>query len=395
MSGEFNRTVHHLIEHPQQWNELNYWLENCPNKQLAVDFEFFRRASYRSQLCLILLANDSQQWLIDALSVQLQPLVRSLLKSLARDYELIFYSLRQDLEIFSDLIGELPRRVIDIQQAGIYFTNNPQPAQTALSEVLLQQSKSALMQCSDWRQRPLSTAQLDYAYADIGTIWQMFRCLEQRLNSRQWQALREDSAWALQTQCSQEDTTLQSQRMAHKFFLNNAQQDLLLELLEWRQHTAANLDIPLSWLFNNKTMLELCGKPHTQIPSKIVSLGFNQKSQRFYRVFNSSLRHQLNSELRHILKPYIQLRESQADQWNNQPSRTNPIKRLSDQQQQLYQQLQQLLQLKSEQHKVKADFFGGKDSLYQLISQPHQTSILKQGWRKYLLGEELNALLNQ
>ena len=85
---------------------------------LCVDTEFMRESTFYSQLCLIQAATPDEECIIDPLAegIDLEPLLE-----LMADERLlkVMHSARQDLEIFYELMGEVPAPLFDTQIAAM------------------------------------------------------------------------------------------------------------------------------------------------------------------------------------------------------------------------------------------------------------------------------------
>ena len=85
---------------------------------ITIDTEFLREKTYWPQLCLIQIANDDEAAVIDALApgIDLSP-VFDILKDTS--VMKVFHAARQDMEIFYNLMHELPKPIFDTQIAAI------------------------------------------------------------------------------------------------------------------------------------------------------------------------------------------------------------------------------------------------------------------------------------
>src|SRR5882724_3891650 len=87
-------------------------------RYITVDTEFLRDKTYWPQLCLVQVAGPDEAAAIDALApgLDLQPL----LDLLANEKVLkVFHAARQDIEIFVNLTGAVPKPLFDSQVAGM------------------------------------------------------------------------------------------------------------------------------------------------------------------------------------------------------------------------------------------------------------------------------------
>ncbi|MCH9853083.1 MAG: HRDC domain-containing protein [Alphaproteobacteria bacterium] len=147
---------------------LQEFIESCDGvKLLAVDTEFFRRYSYYPELCLIQINNGKQAVTVDVLAegLDITPLLDLLY---CEDILKIFHSASQDIEIFCKLRdGKVPTPIFDTQIACMACMGEAQTSYERVVKKLLNVTLDKTMQACDWRTRPLSQEQLNYALADV------------------------------------------------------------------------------------------------------------------------------------------------------------------------------------------------------------------------------------
>src|SRR5690606_20554525 len=133
---------------------------------VTVDTEFIRETTFWPELCLIQMATPETTALIDPLArgIDLKPFF-----DLMADERVlkVFHAARQDIEIVFHLGGLIPEPVFDTQVAAMVCGFGD----SVSYEQLVQQITGARIDKSsrftDWRRRPLSERQLDYALADV------------------------------------------------------------------------------------------------------------------------------------------------------------------------------------------------------------------------------------
>ena len=133
---------------------------------LAIDTEFHREKTYYPEVCLIQLATPDTVAAIDPLAegLDLQPLI-----TLLNDEKQtkIFHAGRQDLEIFWALTGQVLTPVFDTQIAAMALGYGDQISYINLVERVLGKRLSKAQQLTNWKRRPLSPQQIDYALDDV------------------------------------------------------------------------------------------------------------------------------------------------------------------------------------------------------------------------------------
>ncbi|MGD2134263.1 MAG: ribonuclease D [Maricaulaceae bacterium] len=147
---------------------------------VAVDTEFMRETTYWPKLCLVQIAGEGGEALIDPLAetLSLDPLIElmnepSVLK--------VFHAARQDLEIFYHLSGKVPAPLFDTQVAAAAVGLGDSIAYDALVRALTDHNVDKSSRFTDWARRPLSDKQLTYALSDVTHLRELFPRLHARL----------------------------------------------------------------------------------------------------------------------------------------------------------------------------------------------------------------------
>ena len=132
--------------------------------RVALDTEFMREKTYRARLCLVQLAVKDSIWLIDPLNVDLQP-VSELVA--APGVQIIVHAGKQDLEIFHEMFGVLPRNLFDVQVAAAFAGYGASLSYGRLVSAALRVTLTKGESYTDWCRRPLTDAQMKYAADDV------------------------------------------------------------------------------------------------------------------------------------------------------------------------------------------------------------------------------------
>jgi ribonuclease D len=133
--------------------------------RFALDTEFVSEDSFEPILCLLQLATRDKLAVIDPFAVRdLGPLWDTINDP---SIEVVMHAAGEDLRICHLKTGSLPRRVFDVQiAAGLIGFSYPLSLVNLVSQVL-SKSLSGSETRTDWRHRPLSTAQYAYALDDV------------------------------------------------------------------------------------------------------------------------------------------------------------------------------------------------------------------------------------
>jgi ribonuclease D len=136
--------------------------------RFAFDTEFVKEESYDAHLCLLQVATDDRVAIVDPL-VGLD--TRGLWDLIVdENVQIIVHAGHQDLELAFRITGQTPRRVFDVQiAAGLISVDYPLNLEKLVKLTVGVRLNKAQTR-TDWRQRPLSAAQLKYAAEDVAYL---------------------------------------------------------------------------------------------------------------------------------------------------------------------------------------------------------------------------------
>lgn len=267
-----------LIQHSQDLVPVLASLMEA--KFIALDTEFVRRNTYKPILCLVQAMTDQGEiFLLDALSLDLSPFWHCLQQTTAVK---VFHDSRQDLEIVWLESGQLPSPIFDTQLAALMLGLGESCGFARLVEaelgVLLTKDQTE----TDWSQRPLSDAQLQYAIDDVLYLAKLYPHLQQKLIANErlhW--IDDDNLLLSEAALYQADiVSLRKKVKAPPFF--NAEQKLRLDaLLLWRETKAIEYNKPRQWILDNGQLLSLAERLPIQL-EQLTKLGLSPPTIRKY-----------------------------------------------------------------------------------------------------------------
>ena len=153
---------------------------------VTIDTEFMREKTYYAKLCLIQIAypekgKDSFA-LIDPLSEKLS--LKPFFDLLANEGVLkVLHSGRQDLEIFFNKTGVLPKPIFDTQIAAMVCGFGDQVAYETLVNQIAEKKIDKSSRFTDWSKRPLSDKQINYALTDVTYLRTIYDKLKDEINN--------------------------------------------------------------------------------------------------------------------------------------------------------------------------------------------------------------------
>ena len=224
---------------------------------LAVDTEFMRESTYYPILCLIQIATDEISACIDVLSLDH---IDPLLELLSQNSQLkVFHSCRQDMEVLYAEYHLIPQPLFDTQVAASILGLDEQ---ISYAELVSQKSAVQLAKTesrTDWKRRPLSAAQIDYALDDVIHLGSLYKKLESDLD------LANRTPW-LTEECGKllfpsnyfvapEEAWTQVKGIGK---LSAEQFYYVRKIAHWREQTAQTKNLPRRWVLSDPAILETC-----------------------------------------------------------------------------------------------------------------------------------------
>ncbi len=151
---------------------------------VTIDTEFLRERTYWSKLCLIQMAlpgKNGDAVLVDPIegeAMSMEPLY-DLFRHEATVK--VFHAARQDLEIFFVEGNVFPKPLFDTQIAAMVCGFGEQVGYETLVRKIAKENLDKTSRFTDWSRRPLSTAQKEYAIADVTHLRVIYEWLAAQL----------------------------------------------------------------------------------------------------------------------------------------------------------------------------------------------------------------------
>jgi ribonuclease D len=230
---------------------------------LAVDTEFHRETTYWPQVCLIQVASSDYDVLVDPLAkgIDLAPL-NQLLADSSRTK--VFHAARQDLEIFSRLIGHVPGPVFDTQIAAMACGLGDSISYENLVSKVVRGTVDKSSQFTDWVRRPLTDKQLTYARGDVLYLREIYKILRGKLEKQsrmEW--IEDEHAALLDPEIYQFDPETAWKRLKIRKYRNDYLA-VLANVASWRERVAQETDKPRGRILKDDAIQEIAQqKPRT------------------------------------------------------------------------------------------------------------------------------------
>ena len=225
---------------------------------ITVDTEFMREKTYHPVLCLIQVAcaDENLAACIDPLAPDID--LSALLAIMKNEKILkVFHSARQDLEIFYQLMNELPSPLFDTQIGAMVCGLGESVSYHGIVRHFLNIDLDKSSRVTDWSARPLLEKQIEYAMGDVTYLAKIYEKMIAQLEEQN----RTD--WVNDEMNSLSDTALYDINPLdawHRLKPASTQGNYLAVLqavCAWREERAVNLNRPRRHIMRDETVLEL------------------------------------------------------------------------------------------------------------------------------------------
>lgn len=228
----------------------------APEDYITVDTEFMRDSTFWPKLCLIQVAGGTHEAIIDPLADDLD---------LGPFYELmadegvikVFHAARQDVEIFYQFGGVIPKPMVDSQIAAMVCGYGDSIGYENLIRKTLSIQIDKSHRFTDWSRRPLSEAQLEYALADVTHLRDAWPIMRDEMEKRDRMSWMDEEISIL---ASEDTYTMHPEnawkRLKSKGFKQRPM-SVLMEVAAWREAQAQSRDIPRGRILKDDALYEI------------------------------------------------------------------------------------------------------------------------------------------
>ena len=236
---------------------------------LAIDTEFHSERRYRPELLLVQLAvRGGPVWAIDPLAVDM-----TLLRPMLEGATWLVHGGSWDIRLLHSATGARPSSLVDTQLLAA-FAGLPYPARLSiLAHRVIGHKVDKAATLSNWGQRPLSAAQLEYARADVEVLFPLADRLLERVDALDAQApARHGRAWGtaagmelIEDALSPSDPHAQWRRLDIAPDFDGATRRALHALYAWRETEAQKRNSPAHFVLSPSIALDLARRRPTSI----------------------------------------------------------------------------------------------------------------------------------
>lgn len=348
---------------------------------IGFDTEFVSEHTYRPVLCLLQVIGPGQLAIVDCLAVgNLLPFWELIA---APGHETIVHAGRGEVGFCLDAVGRPPEGLFDVQlAAALVATEYPAGYGNLLQRFLGRTPRKGETR-TDWRRRPLSAAQLDYALEDVRHLPDLREAIGRQLAERGRTAWFETEmrSWLDEVEASRQRPRWR--KVSGISGLGARELSIVREVWHWREDEAARRDWPPKRVLRDDLIVELARRRSAD-PKQI-----------------TAVRGMERGDLRRFL-PELSRRVEQALAAPLDELRGGPRRDASPQLNMIAQFLASALTSCCRAQQVAASLVGTAEDVRELINfrlfdetaRDGQPPVLTQGWRAELVGQLLDDLLS-
>lgn len=229
---------------------------------LGFDTEFIGEDSYRPELCLVQVATAERLYVIDPFGCG--PLDEFWELMLDPDLTAVAHAGREEVRMCWFGSGRPPAKLFDVQiAAGLVGMTYPIGYAGLVQEVLgARTGKGETL--TDWRRRPLSKAQIKYAFDDVRyllPIWERLRGRLEELNRLDW--AEEEFATFVKRAIADDPAVERWRRLKGSGSLSRRELAVVRAVFAWREDFAARLNRPPRVLLRDDLIVEIARRAPT------------------------------------------------------------------------------------------------------------------------------------
>lgn len=226
--------------------------------EFGLDTEFIPENRLFPELCLIQVAAPGLEAVVDPLALEDLAPIHELISDPA--VTKVVHSGKHDFDIFHHAAGVVPKNVFDTQIAAavIGHGKRTQVALRALVAGFVGRELSKQQQMSDWKRRPLTPRQVDYAISDVRYLLPLRDRLvirARRMRRSDW--LEEEMVPLTEPGNYGLPPIEEAYRMLDGPGFTPSQRGSLAELCAWREERARSRNLPRGWILKDGAVRDL------------------------------------------------------------------------------------------------------------------------------------------
>ena len=288
------------ITDPQDLERLCRRLETAD--LIGIDTEFVSEDTFLPELCLIQIATRDDLVVVDPMALRNVKLFWELITT--GDHITILHAGREELNFMLRAVGKIPEHLFDVQIASGFCSNEYPSAYGSVVSKFLGHKLSKGEQRTDWRKRPLTAAQINYALEDVRYLLPLHRRLTDLMMERERLSWFEEEMESWQTEVVSALGRKDWRRVSGIGKLSPRDLAIVRELWNWRYDEAKRRNQPQKRLLRDDLIVELA-KRKADKPEQILAIRGMERSavRRKAEELAACVRRGLSSPAQRIPKP--------------------------------------------------------------------------------------------
>lgn len=375
MSNSNNRS-YQFIDTPAQLE--TFYQENKEVPWLCFDTEFVGEKRYWPRLCLIQVATEKGNYLIDPFQCGKLDLFLALMED-AKICK-ITHAGDNDYRLLNNLFGTVPKNVFDTQIAAGFLGYRYPISFRKLVETELGWHLKKGYAVADWEARPFQQRQLNYALEDVLPLYRLWRKASERLKRYKREAWAKEEFQKLETAAYYEKSPYHEAINSNMIkSLANKEKLFFLRLTKWRVETAEKRN-------HSKEMV---------LPSKMINhIVRNVGAGKDALKKNRRIPDKVTDQLGDVFVRLYQMEESEIER--SMLAKIPDFDKGDDQNEDIIIDLLYLLiKYKCIEDKVATSLVCSKNQLLRFKLDPtYREEAIGHGWRRIFLGDDMASWLD-
>ena len=245
---------------------------------VGFDTEFVSEFTYRPELCLLQFATPHRCVAVDPYKVQDLTTWWNLMTS--DKITVIIHGGREEVRFCVTATGKEPGKVVDVQVAeGLRSPSFPL-GYSALVPRVIGKRVSGKETRTDWRRRPLTSQQVEYALEDVTHLLEIWNRQSDDLERRGRSSWAEAEFRRMCTEIADERTRENWRRISGSQKLSSRDLAVLRELFAWREKEAESKDKPARKIMRDDLLLELAHRQPANVQELTAPRDMNRSDYR-------------------------------------------------------------------------------------------------------------------
>jgi ribonuclease D len=262
LEGTMPSVTEEIVARPEELAACCKYLATC--SEFGFDTEFIGEQTFIPQLCLIQVATWERLFLIDPFTSGPLDEFWNLVVDPSRTA--VVHAAREEIRICQRGSGKAPGNLFDLQiAAGLVGAGYPLGHGPLVGKMLnVRLSKGETL--TDWKKRPLTAKQIQYAYDDVRyllPVWKQIASELERLGRVEW--AKEEFAAMLPRSLGEEPGVERWRRLKGLGGLDRRKLGVVRELHAWREEKAFEKNRPVRAIVRDDLLVDIARRsPKTE-----------------------------------------------------------------------------------------------------------------------------------